>query len=195
MGWLHYSSHGFHHKIDETLKVVKRILEQNKNPTQLAANVDHQYEDKYALIEFMVNTGIAATLNVLEQLDGFHEEDTLKQVIDVVQNQHRSMTLRFTCEEACEFVEETIRTVESPMSHKYTIQKTKTDPTTGTTTEDNVYSHKIVNEVKEFHWNIGKFVSDDMCGYVCVCASFVSFDTDIFILSRPSLSLFLFLLL
>lgn len=136
-------------EIARALEAVQKILDQNKNP-MAAADVDHQYEDKYALVEFMANTGIAATLNVLDQLDGFNQE-VLTQIIAVVQEQKRSMTLRLSVEEDCEFLQETNRTVESPSSHRVTVSTTEG----GGTPTNKVVTHKVVQEVKEFHWKCG----------------------------------------
>lgn len=135
----------FPRAIERSMGVVRKILDQTKNP-MVAGDVDHRYEDKYALVEFLVNTGIAATLNVLEQLDGF-DEAVLKQVCGVVQGQKRSMTLRLAVEEDCEFVEETTRMVESPRSEATVETQTSGRPATSTT-----YSHKVVTQVKEYHW-------------------------------------------
>jgi len=144
------SFHDVHQMVDKSMQVVRRILDQTKNPVVAGADVDHRYEDKYALVEFLTNTGIAATLNVLEQLDGFDEE-VLKQICVVVQEQKRSMTLRLAVEEDCEFAEETLRTVESPTSH----QVTKATTTVGSADSSTVYSHKVVQQVKEYHWKGG----------------------------------------
>jgi len=143
------SFHDVHQMVDKSMQVVRRILDQTKNPVVAGADVDHRYEDKYALVEFLTNTGIAATLNVLEQLDGFDEE-VLKQICVVVQEQKRSMTLRLAVEEDCEFAEETLRTVESPTSH----QVTKATTTVGSADSSTVYSHKVVQQVKEYHWKM-----------------------------------------
>ncbi|CAB9506705.1 expressed unknown protein [Seminavis robusta] len=133
-------------EVERCLQVVKKILDQNKNP-QAAADVDHQYDDKYALVEFVTNTGIAAVLNVLEQLEGFNEE-ILKQVLAVVLDQKRSMTLRLAVDEDCEFVEETTRQVESPTTHQVSVSSPEAAGAT-------VYSHKTLTEIKEFHWKAG----------------------------------------
>ena len=138
----------FPQAIERSMEVVRRILDQTKNP-MAAADVDHRYEDKFSLVECLTNTGIAATLNVLEQLDGFNE-DVLKQICVVVQGQKRSMTLRLAVEEDCEFVEETLRTVESPTS-----QTTVDETTAGSPASSTVYSHKVVKQVKEYHWKAG----------------------------------------
>lgn len=156
-------------EIARALEAVKKILDQNKNP-MAAADVDHQYEDKYALVEFLANTGIAATLNVLEQMDGFNE-DVLKQIVSVVQGEKRSMTLRLSVEEDCTFLEETTRTVESPTKHQVTVSSPTAQQVTignhqltvgtpeaaGTPTaqQQQVFTHKTITEVKEYHWKAG----------------------------------------
>ena len=148
MAGLTVPSGAFPQAIERSMEVVRRILDQTKNP-MAAGDVDHRYEDKFALVEFLTNTGIAATLNVLEQLDGFNE-DVLKQICVVVQGQKRSMTLRLAVEEDCEFVEEALRTMESPTS-----QTTVDETIVGSPASSTVYSHKVVKQVKEYHWKAG----------------------------------------
>ena len=143
-------------QVAKSLEVARRVLDTNKNPV-IASDVDHQYEDKYALVEFLTNTGIAAFLNVLQQLDGFNEE-VLKQVILVVKGQQRSMTLRLACEEDCELSGEHTRTIETP-THQVTVDTSRMedtgDGTPNSTSSQQVYSHKIVKEVREYHWKAG----------------------------------------
>lgn len=136
--------------MDKTMEVVRRILDQNKNP-QFAADVDHKYDDKYGLVEFMTHTGIAATLNVFEQLDGF-DEKVLKKTIETVQNEKRSMTLRLAAEEEALFIEEKSRAVESP-KHDHVEVNTSSGNEDGTPrTTRGTATHKTVENVTEFHW-------------------------------------------
>jgi len=139
-----------------SMEVVRRILDTNKNPVEQADKIDHTYQDKYSLVEFLTNTGIAAILNVLEELDGFNG-DVLKQLIVAVQSQNRSMTLRLAVEEDCEFVKEGTRTIERPRS-ELTVEKVVTETGNGTpasTTSQQAFTHMIVEEVKEFYWKAG----------------------------------------
>jgi hypothetical protein len=151
MSLFHPHPAGVPTEVENALQVVRRLLDQNKNP-MAAADVDHEYGDKYSLVEFVTNTGIAAALNVLEQLDGFNEE-ILRQVLIVVKDQKRSMTLRLAVEEDCEFLEETKRTVESPTSHQLRVESDGTDG--GGTPTNKTYTHKTLTEITEYHWKCG----------------------------------------
>jgi hypothetical protein len=149
----HPNTAGVPPEVERALQVVRKLLDQNKNP-MIAADVDHDYDDKYSLVEFVTNTGIAATLNVLEQLDGFNEE-ILKQVLVVVNDQKRSMTLRLAVEEDCEFLEETKRTVESPTSHQVRIESSGDGTDGGGTPTTKTYTHKTLTALTEYHWKCG----------------------------------------
>ena len=45
--------------VNDSLTTVRRILDLHRNP-RLAEDVDHQYSDKYVLVEQMANTALIA---------------------------------------------------------------------------------------------------------------------------------------
>lgn len=128
----------FRARVDEALKVVARVLENNRHP-KFPEDVQHQYEDKYMLAEFVTNTALAAQLNVFEIL-GLTEEK-VKQLKEWATS--KAVTVRFTSEERCEFVKETTRKVESDTAHvrEYSGlggKLTRTD--------------KVITKVTEYFW-------------------------------------------
>jgi hypothetical protein len=147
---------------------VQSVLDHTRQP-QLAENVDHTYDDKYALIEFLTNTSIAAQMNALERL-GLHQEHII-QVMGWVHGTssststsnngpsskpNRSVTLRFVAEDTCQFMME--QEVDMNVGITHDIEKTTTTSTgpTGSTSGNNTKTETIktnvITKVKEYHW-------------------------------------------
>jgi len=62
-----YDEYAMRTKVDECLKTVAVVLDNNKAATIAAADrVSHQYEDKYLLANNLTNMSIACILNALE---------------------------------------------------------------------------------------------------------------------------------
>lgn len=55
-------------KIRSALEQVRKILDNTKTVVLAQPSVNHQYEDKYKLAEFVVNIGLASAFNDLEFL-------------------------------------------------------------------------------------------------------------------------------
>ena len=60
-----FSDYQFRAKVDEALDTVRKVLDTTKHPAR-AADVPHQYDDKYALVEQATKAAAVATLNALE---------------------------------------------------------------------------------------------------------------------------------
>ena len=89
-------------KVDSALDEVKKILDETRNP-KFARDVDHRYEDKFHLANFLTNVALAAFLNTLEELGFGHEK--LMELVEKSSGGVRSATLRFTSEQSCNFHE------------------------------------------------------------------------------------------
>ena len=78
------------------LEAVKRLLEHERSP-HLAADVRHEYQDKYLLAEFVTNAALVALLDALEcvGLTKAHLIEAAKWA------RSRSVTLRFKEELHC----------------------------------------------------------------------------------------------
>jgi hypothetical protein len=57
----------FRRDVDNAMQSVQQILEMNRMPC-LAHEMDHTYDDKYTLSEFMTNTAMSALMTVLERM-------------------------------------------------------------------------------------------------------------------------------
>jgi len=57
----------FRRDISSSLDHAKKVLSNLKNP-QLASSVNHQYSDKYNLVEFLAKVSLASTFNSLNVL-------------------------------------------------------------------------------------------------------------------------------
>ncbi len=102
----------FRLKVDAALHRVRTILENNRTP-QFAANVPHEYEDKYLLIEFLTTNTISSVLTALEAM-GLTEK-ALAQMQDW--SKKRSVNLRLKAEEKCKFLRKAVREVQSDTKH------------------------------------------------------------------------------
>jgi hypothetical protein len=109
----HYNEHEFRRTLDRALEKVKTVLDNTKHP-QAAKDVQHTYDDKYLLAEFLTNTFIAAALNVLETI-GLSVEG-VKKLVEWSKGK-RSVSLRFGAEERTSFVKEETREEEDPTSY------------------------------------------------------------------------------
>jgi hypothetical protein len=98
----------FRQSVDAALNRVKTILDNTRAP-QYPADVPHEYEDKYLLVESLTNSTIVALLSVLENL-GL----TVKQFAQLKEwSKTRSVTLRLKAEEKCKFLRKVVREVQS----------------------------------------------------------------------------------
>lgn len=133
-----FDEYRFKQQVDSALQRIRTILANTRAP-QYPADVQHRYDDKYGLAEFLTNTSIAAQINCLDIL-GANEKhlQTMKQWA-----QNRSVTLRLKSEERCVFDRETTRKVES--SSQY-VTEYKGPFGSSSKTE------KVVTTVTEYFW-------------------------------------------
>jgi len=135
----------FRQKVDDALKAVERILELNRNP-QLAQDVDHQYADKYDLVNQMSNTALIGQLNVLSYFG--LTADILKSI-----DKSKPATLRFQASDSCTFLK--TQTVEVPMDRSLEeFEQTQTIGSSffGSTTKSTI--KQIIKNIEEFHWKV-----------------------------------------
>lgn len=62
-----FNESAFKARVNAAVERVRLILENTRAPT-LASDVHHEYEDKFLLAEYIGNTTVSATLQVLEAL-------------------------------------------------------------------------------------------------------------------------------
>lgn len=130
--------------------IVKQILEANRNP-KMAADVDHEYENKYHLAEQLTNMAIASHMNCLEQLGlTLNILQELKAAASNGNTLSKSITLRFQAAEACTFLKE--QTVEVPSNTTYKEETTEETQLGGTSKKTSI--HSFTKRVKEYHWKV-----------------------------------------
>ena len=95
----------FRNKINQALEQVKLVLENNRRP-KLPENVNHTYQDKYLLAEFVCNTSLAAVINSFANIG--ISGDVLKKLVAWC-NENKSVSLRFIADEKCTFIKEQSR--------------------------------------------------------------------------------------
>ena len=128
----------FRAQVSSALARAKLVLSKEKRPRS-AADVDHVYNDKYLLAEFLTNTAAASFLNILESL-GLSKEDEgrLAQWAS-----SRSVSLRFSAEERCVADGSQTREVESS---SYVTEKSGGFFGSTTTTD------KVLTKVTDYFW-------------------------------------------
>lgn len=132
------------HVVNDSLKAVERILEVHRNP-RLAEDVDHEYGDKYRLVDQLTNTALIAQLN---ELVHFGVTDEVLGSIDKT----KPATLRFQASDSCKFLKQQEIEVPAPRSEE-TDEYTQTSGTFfGTKTKSTV--KQVVNHIREFHWKV-----------------------------------------
>eukprot|EP00754_Rhynchopus_humris_P032598 Rhum_TRINITY_DN15416_c2_g1::Rhum_TRINITY_DN15416_c2_g1_i3::g.155711::m.155711 len=132
----------FRETVERGLVQVKKVLDTARDP-KLAADVHHEYTDKFLLAEFLTGAGCAGVLLCLETLGvtGAHVE-TLQGWV----REGRSVTLRMRSTETCEFEKKTSREVEDATKHV-----TEVKGVLGTTK----VTDKVVRRVDEWFWGFG----------------------------------------
>ncbi len=135
-----YNEIEFRRRVDAALVRVRKVLENTRNP-QYAADVPHTYDDKFALVEFMGRTAVAALLQCLETI-GLTPKDleTLRAWAST-----RAVTLRLTAQEDCKFLREETRKVESATEH--------VTETRGFLGNKSTRTEKVVTTVREYFWS------------------------------------------
>ena len=112
MSYNNYNDHVFRNKLDICLEKIKLLLEANKsNLIQPANDVEHRYEDKYLLANYLTNITLSSILNTFSHLG------LTSQVLQTLQewSKQKEVSIRFEAIEKCEFVKETKREVEDPV--------------------------------------------------------------------------------
>mmetsp|Transcript_7931 Transcript_7931/g.11977 ORF Transcript_7931/g.11977 Transcript_7931/m.11977 type:complete len:945 (-) Transcript_7931:62-2896(-) len=128
----------FRSQVSSALDRAKLVLAKEKRPRS-AAEVDHVYDDKYLLAEFLTNTAAAASLNILESF-GLSQKDAEK-VAEWASA--RNVSLRFSAEERCVADGTQTREVESS---SYVTEKSGGFFGSSTTTD------KVITKVTDYFW-------------------------------------------
>eukprot|EP01060_Flectonema_neradi_P028022 TRINITY_DN376_c0_g1_i1.p1 TRINITY_DN376_c0_g1~~TRINITY_DN376_c0_g1_i1.p1 ORF type:complete len:897 (+),score=225.27 TRINITY_DN376_c0_g1_i1:77-2767(+) len=129
----------FKQKLSNGLSAVERVLGTARNP-RMADEVEHSYDDKYLLTEFVTGGGLGAVMTDLEVLG--LTGDKIQEVLSKAQN--RSITLRFDAETTCDFVKKETREVEDPTSHETEVSGAI----------NLKIKNKTVTKITEYYWNL-----------------------------------------
>mmetsp|Transcript_23904 Transcript_23904/g.28096 ORF Transcript_23904/g.28096 Transcript_23904/m.28096 type:complete len:208 (-) Transcript_23904:1339-1962(-) len=128
----------FIQKIDNAQNKVAQILGHAKNP-QVASKVEHSYDDKYLLAEFICNMGVASQVSCFQQFgltaNSLNELKGWAAAGDAV-------TLRFRSEEKCTFLRTETREEDSGVEQ---------------VTEGSLFgtiSSKVITKIKEYFWKV-----------------------------------------
>ncbi|CAJ1338042.1 unnamed protein product [Effrenium voratum] len=127
-------------KLQNAMERVRLLLKAEKTP-QLAADVHHQYEDKYFLVERGTCLAAASQLNCLASLGLQHLQlQTLQQWA-----QTHSVSLRLRSKETCTFLREEKREEENPRKHVEEVSRGGVLSASWTS--------KVVTTITEYFWN------------------------------------------
>eukprot|EP00285_Hemiselmis_virescens_P016106 CAMPEP_0173383492 /NCGR_PEP_ID=MMETSP1356-20130122/6078_1 /TAXON_ID=77927 ORGANISM="Hemiselmis virescens, Strain PCC157" /NCGR_SAMPLE_ID=MMETSP1356 /ASSEMBLY_ACC=CAM_ASM_000847 /LENGTH=153 /DNA_ID=CAMNT_0014338407 /DNA_START=193 /DNA_END=651 /DNA_ORIENTATION=- len=142
----------FRARFDLALREVRKVLDNTRHPV-LAENSQHAYDDKYILVDSLVNSSISALVETLSRI-GLTPPHlaTLSEWA-----KHRNVTLRFTSEQRCTFLCEAVRTLEGDSVEVTSSTSSRIgqllhgkESTTTTTVKTNVkeYSWRFTNSYK-----------------------------------------------
>eukprot|EP01041_Mallomonas_annulata_P011057 gene11057-23113_t len=129
----------FRRKLGDSIDRVRQILDTNKHP-KYAIDIQHVYEDKYILSEYLTNTMMASHLNSLKRI-GLTTKG-LNATLEW-QTSNRPIFLRFKAEEQCTFLRMDEREVDS---NSKLVTKLQTDQ------GSSMWTSKVAAKVKEYYW-------------------------------------------
>ena len=130
----------FEARIRDGLNIVRRVLDQNRNPS-VAADVEHAYDDKFLLAEFLTAGACGALTNSLEQL-GLNST-ILNETYNTSKDKKSRVTLRFSLSQECKFIKEQITEIENPTSNVTEVSGARNFSV----------KSKTITKLKEFLWN------------------------------------------
>lgn len=140
----HYlTTQQFEQCVHESMEVVKRILDANRNPKIASSEQDHTYNDKFLLSQLMTNIGLTAICNAIDVLDE-HGGNTMQKALSLFLQHGKSVTLRFQAKKKCESLSEEEKEEESSTSSEVTIEESKGRQT--------IKRRKIFNKFQLYHW-------------------------------------------
>jgi hypothetical protein len=160
--------------VDAALARVQSILDTTRHPRLAQDDEQHKnYNDKYLLAEFLTNAANASILNVLEQLGLSNDSEKLAQVIKWVQDDKKTVTLRFEAIDGCSLVKEQEVKISSPHQYESETETVTTSTATGApheggrvggslrnlltggrSTKTEKTTTRITRTVTEYHWKI-----------------------------------------
>ncbi len=105
---LNYNESVFRSKVSTALQKVKTVLEVHREP-QLPAEIQHKYDDKYSLAEYLTHAAISSQYDTMKLLG--LDQQKLKKIKEW--SKQRTVTLRFKAEERCTFNREHTHKVDS----------------------------------------------------------------------------------
>lgn len=132
-----YDEYRFRAQVEKALTSVRTVLDNTKQPG-FPNEIDHTYDDKYAMVNTITNNMIGATLNCLALLGMTQER--LAQMKEF--GKRHSVSLRFASRESCWWSRKVKRTVESPK----TVTTVKVMGIGGSMTESTTHT------VKDYYW-------------------------------------------
>uniref|UniRef100_A0A0G4FDD4 Uncharacterized protein n=1 Tax=Chromera velia CCMP2878 TaxID=1169474 RepID=A0A0G4FDD4_9ALVE len=110
-----FNEEAFRTKVVAALEQVRRVLSVSRNPT-FAGDVDHKYQDKYLLAEWLVNSALVSFVELLPFIsDVFSNPETFAKINEV--SKSRTVTLRFESTRACTFLRPETRKEDSRTQH------------------------------------------------------------------------------
>jgi len=155
MKYTAYQEQRFRESVNNALKEVKTILDSSLHP-RLAEDVDHVYNDKYVLAEFLTNVSFASEWQVFDAMGLDHEKR--KTVASWVSSDRLNVRLRFQAHDSCSLLKtQDVEVVRQGNQYETTTESTTTASSgsgffaTGKTEQT---TSRMVTRVKENHWKV-----------------------------------------
>ena len=98
--------------LQRALVEMRKVLDATRNP-KIPADVEHTYDDKYAVVNQATQAALVAQLNIL--CDGFGlSAGKLAQLQKLAAENHKTVILRFDQSSSCEYADTVEHEVEGP---------------------------------------------------------------------------------
>mmetsp|Transcript_22172 Transcript_22172/g.52130 ORF Transcript_22172/g.52130 Transcript_22172/m.52130 type:complete len:986 (+) Transcript_22172:312-3269(+) len=158
----------FRRTVDGALEKVKKVLDNSKDrDLRIAEDVDHEYVDKYDLVDQMTNSAVISAIMALERL-GLTKEKI--NMLDLT----KPVTLRYESKTSVRFLHE--KKLDVPISPSVeTTTETFLKKTTKTVS-------KIVKTVTEYHnevnmsWEVSVYSGTDLDGKIVLDSRAISYN-------------------
>eukprot|EP00529_Nitzschia_sp_RCC80_P005502 CAMPEP_0113458548 /NCGR_PEP_ID=MMETSP0014_2-20120614/9980_1 /TAXON_ID=2857 /ORGANISM="Nitzschia sp." /LENGTH=1010 /DNA_ID=CAMNT_0000350077 /DNA_START=318 /DNA_END=3350 /DNA_ORIENTATION=- /assembly_acc=CAM_ASM_000159 len=179
----------FRRTVDGALEKVKKVLDNSKDrDLRVAEDVDHEYVDKYDLVDQMTNSAVISAIMALERLGLTKEKIKMLDLTKPVTLRYESKnSVRFLHEKKVDVpispsVETTTKTVEKQAKKDVGSDSSASRPTSGTTEKTTTSISKIVKTVTEYHnevnmsWEVSVYSGTDLDGKIVLDSRAISFN-------------------
>mmetsp|Transcript_24736 Transcript_24736/g.36945 ORF Transcript_24736/g.36945 Transcript_24736/m.36945 type:complete len:916 (+) Transcript_24736:133-2880(+) len=144
-----FNEREFRSRVSKALESMETILENTRKPV-LPEEVEHTYQDKYALVEFVANSGIASYTNALKFVG--IDNDTMEKALRWVHESNQTVSLEFDGNMYSELVKEEEGEVTTSTTKK--VIESETITTHDNNCESTTETVKVKQPKWDYHYNL-----------------------------------------